>query len=184
MKLLLHICCGPCATFPIQSLKEAGHSVHAFFYNPNIHPLPEYRLRLDSVKIVLEQTGIAATLHEEYDIEEYFRRVAFREHDRCAACYHLRLDRAARIAAHRGFSAFTTSLLVSPHQRHELIRDIGRSVGMEHGIEFYYEDFRPGWRETYGMSREMGLYRQKYCGCLYSEKERFMSADGKTAKNG
>jgi len=171
MKLLMHICCGPCATYPAKTLLEAGHRLHGFFYNPNVHPLAEHRLRLESAEKMLRHMEITATAPDEYDIEEYFRRVAFREADRCAACYHLRLDRAARVAAEQGFDAFTTSLLVSPYQKHELIRDIGRSVGSRHAIEFYYEDFRPGWPQTREMSREMELYRQKYCGCIYSEKE-------------
>jgi len=175
MRLLVHICCGPCATYPLKTLREAGHEVHGFFYNPNIHPLAEHVLRLESAKKLLELTGFPATIHAEYDIEEYFRRVAYRENNRCAACYHLRLEKAARAAASEGFNAFTTSLLVSPYQKHELIREIGQNVGMEHGIEFYYEDFRPGWPETRRMSREMNLYRQKYCGCIYSEKERFLA---------
>ncbi len=182
MKLLVHICCGPCATYPLKILREAEHEVHGFFYNPNIHPLAEYTLRLESVKTLLELTGVPATVHDEYDIEEYFRRVAHRENNRCAACYYLRLEKTARAAAREGFNAFTTSLLVSPYQKHELIREIGQSVGMEHGVEFYYEDFRPGWPETRRMSREMNLYRQKYCGCIYSEKERFLAPDSKSAR--
>ena len=181
MKLLMHICCGPCATFPAKTLRETGHEVHGFFYNPNIHPLAEHRLRLDSALKMLRRMDIPATARDEYDIEEYFRRVAFRESERCAACYHLRLDMAARAATRKGFDAFTTSLLVSPYQKHDLIREIGRSVGMEHAIEFYYEDFRPGWPQTRAMSREMELYRQKYCGCIYSEKERFAARDSKKA---
>ena len=184
MKLLMHICCGPCATFPAKVLGEAGHEIFGFFYNPNIHPLVEHNLRLDSVRKLLEHTGLTAALHEDYDIEEYFRRVAFRESNRCAACYHLRLERAARKAAEGGFDAFTTSLLVSPYQKHDLIREIGQSVGSEYEIEFYYEDFRHGWSQTGEMSREMDLYRQKYCGCIYSEKERVLASGGKRGRDG
>ena len=180
MKLLMHICCGPCATYPAKSFREEGHDVRAYFYNPNIHPLSEFHLRLESAQKALEMLDVPADFCEEYDIEEFFRRVAFREAERCAACYHLRLDKAAGAAAEGGFDAFTTSLLVSPYQKHEMIRDIGRSVGAERGIEFFYEDFRPGWQETRAMSREMELYRQKYCGCIFSEKERFASAAKKT----
>jgi predicted adenine nucleotide alpha hydrolase (AANH) superfamily ATPase len=181
MKLLMHICCGPCATYPAKALLEAGHTLQGLFYNPNVHPLSEHRLRRESAEKMLRLMDIAAETPEGYDIEEFFRRVAFRENDRCAACYHLRLERTARAAAERGLDAFTTSLLVSPYQKHELIRDIGRSVGAEHEIEFYYEDFRPGWSRTRAMSREMGLYRQKYCGCVYSEKERFAGGEEKGA---
>jgi predicted adenine nucleotide alpha hydrolase (AANH) superfamily ATPase len=179
MNLFLHICCGPCATHPAQSLRAAGHNIHGFFYNPNIHPLAEFRLRLESVERMTGHMDIPADVHEEYDIEEFFRRVAYRERDRCAACYHLRLAKTARAASDRGFDAFTTSLLVSPYQKHELIRDIGRQVGADNKIEFYYEDFRPGWPETRAMAREMDLYRQKYCGCIFSERERFAARDRK-----
>ena len=182
MKLLMHICCGPCATYPAKSLREAGHAINAYFYNPNIHPLAEFRLRLESARKALEIMGIPADICEEYDIEEFFRRVAFREAQRCAACYHLRLDKAAAAAVEGGFDAFTTSLLVSPYQNHDMIRDIGRSVGLERGIEFLYEDFRPGFKETRAMSQEMELYRQKYCGCIFSERERFKSG-AKKAKD-
>ena len=134
---------------------------------------------MESAKKMLDHMNILADIREKYDIEEYFRRVAFRESERCAACHHLRLDKAARSATEGGFDAFTTSLLVSPYQKHDLIRDIGRSVGIEHGVEFYYEDFRPGWPKTHEMSSEMDLYRQKYCGCIFSERERFAARDGK-----
>jgi predicted adenine nucleotide alpha hydrolase (AANH) superfamily ATPase len=161
----------------MRALREAGHSVQGLYYNPNIHPLAEHNLRLESLKKLLEHTGTVATIVREYEIEEYFRRVAYRESDRCAACYHLRLERTARVAANQAFDAFTTTLLVSPYQKHELIREIGQRAATEYGIEFFYEDFRPGWSQTYGMARELELYRQKYCGCIYSEKERFASFD-------
>jgi predicted adenine nucleotide alpha hydrolase (AANH) superfamily ATPase len=139
--------------------------------------LTEHDLRLDSVKTLLEHTGVIAIIVKEYEIEEYFKRVADREGDRCAACYRLRLEKTARVAAHQKFDAFTTTLLVSPYQKHEMIREIGERVGMEHGIDFFYEDFRPGWKDTRTISKELGLYRQKYCGCIYSEKERFAASD-------
>ncbi len=182
MKLLLHICCGPCATYPAKILREAGHDLHGLFYNPNIHPLAEHSLRLESARKLLEGMDIPATIDDEYDVEEYFRRVVYRESNRCAACYRLRLERAAREAASQKFDAFTTTLLVSPYQKHELIREIGESAGMDYGVEFYYEDFRPGWTETRRMSNEMGLYRQKYCGCIYSEKERFLTSGDKRGR--
>jgi hypothetical protein len=177
MKLLLHICCGPCATYPATKLLEAGHEVKGYFYNPNIHPLTEYNLRLESAQKLLSHLNIPAAVAEGYDIEDYFRAVAFRESNRCAACYYLRLDKAAEFALTQNFNAFTTTLLVSPYQKHDLLKEIGQTVGLKRGIEFYYEDFRPGWNETRRVSREMGIYRQKYCGCIYSEKERFLPRD-------
>ncbi|RJP22829.1 MAG: hypothetical protein C4520_07320 [Candidatus Abyssobacteria bacterium SURF_5] len=177
MKLLLHICCGPCATYPAAALLEAGHEVSGFFYNPNIHPLAEYNLRLTSARSLLTHMNIPAIIAEEYDIEEYFRAVAYRERNRCAACYYLRLKKAAEHARSRNLDAFSTSLLVSPYQKHDLIREIGRNIGLECAIEFYYEDFRPGWPQTRRLSRQLELYRQKYCGCIYSERERFLSSE-------
>jgi predicted adenine nucleotide alpha hydrolase (AANH) superfamily ATPase len=156
-------------------LLEAGHEVHGFFYNPNIHPLGEYNLRLESAQKLLGFLHLPGAMAEGYEVEEYFRAVTYREANRCGSCYFLRLQKAARFAVFRGFDAFTTSLLVSPYQKHDLIKQIGQAVGLECGIEFYYEDFRSGWNETRRLSREMELYRQKYCGCIYSERERFLS---------
>jgi predicted adenine nucleotide alpha hydrolase (AANH) superfamily ATPase len=160
-------------------LLDARHEVHGFFYNPNIHPLAEHALRLESAKKLLSYMKIPATVAKGYDIEQYFRATAYREQNRCAACYHLRLQQAAVLARSLNLNAFTTSLLVSPYQKHDLIREIGQTVGMENGIEFYYEDFRPGWAETRRLSCELELYRQKYCGCIYSERERFLKSSSR-----
>jgi hypothetical protein len=155
-------------------LIAAGNELQGFFYNPNVHPLAEYNLRLESAQKALSHMKIPATLAEGYDVEEYFRAVVYREHNRCAACYHLRMRKTAQLAASGGFDAFTTSLLVSPYQKHDLLREIGQNAGLEYGVEFYYEDFRRGWQQSRKMAREWGLYLQKYCGCIYSEKERFI----------
>ncbi len=173
MNLLLHMCCGPCASYPVPALLEAGHQVHGFYYNPNVHPYQEYQHRQEGVKKLAEAFNLEVIYLPEYEIEKYFQAIAFREGQRCRLCYYLRLKRAAQVARRGRFDAFTTSLLVSPFQKHDLLREIGEQVSLETGIPFYYQDFRPGYPETVTRSRELNLYRQQYCGCLFSERERY-----------
>jgi predicted adenine nucleotide alpha hydrolase (AANH) superfamily ATPase len=112
-------------------------------------------------------------IDEGYEMVDYFRVVVGHEADRCPECYRLRLDRTARIAGEKGFRAFSTTLLISPYQDQGLIREIGERAGRENGVEFYHQDFRDGFRESQRVCRELGLYHQRYCGCLYSEWERY-----------
>lgn len=173
MKILLHICCAPCATYPVERLRRGGYQVQGFWYNPNIHLYREYCRRRDSLKDYAARVDLAVSYEDKYGLREFLRLVGDGKGDRCPACYHLRLQRAARVAGQGEFDAFTTTLLGSPHQRHDLIRNIGEQAGRENKIEFYYQDFRPGSREGSRLAKEMNLYRQQYCGCLYSEYERF-----------
>lgn len=173
MNILLHICCGPCATFPVKSLLEAGHQVTAFFYNPNIHPYIEFTKRLHAVKKYAEHAALSVIYHDQYDPRPFLREVLFREDVRCRFCYHMRLFRTAMVAKERSFDAFTSTLLVSPHQDHELIKTVFEQVGREVGMPCYYQDFREGYREGYDLSRQYDLYRQSYCGCIFSEYERY-----------
>ena len=174
MDILVHMCCGPCSSYPVPLLLEQGHQVRGLFYNPNIHPFQEYQRRQKGVEELAGLLGIEVIYLPEYDIEKYFQDTAFREGQRCRICYSLRLTRAAQIARRGNFDAFTTTLLISPFQKHELIRDIGEQIAEQVGIPFFYQDFRPGYKESVIRSKEMGLYRQQYCGCLFSERERFM----------
>lgn len=173
MKLLLHICCGPCATYPIPWLKEQGYQVHGYFYNPNIHPYTEYQKRLEALKEYARQEDVKIIYDQDYDPREYFQNIAYREAQRCFLCYQLRLSRAAQVARKGKFQGFTTTLLVSPFQKHQLIREVGEAVGERYGVPFVYFDFREGFKQTVTRSKAMGLYRQQYCGCLYSELERY-----------
>ena len=180
MRVLLHICCGPCATFPVEELRGAGHEVIGFWYNPNVHPYQEYQRRLEAARSYAEQVGLELIVHDEYGLKEFVRAVAYREAQRCPVCYEMRLRRTAAVAKSGSFSAFTSTLLVSPHQQHETIREIGEQVAaevggeaVEVGVPLHYEDFRPGYRREYELSMKYGLYRQTYCGCIYSEYERF-----------
>jgi predicted adenine nucleotide alpha hydrolase (AANH) superfamily ATPase len=161
---LLHICCAPCTIYPLRILREEGNEVSGLFYNPNIHPYLEYRKRLETLDAYAAQAELPVIREEGYHLEEYLRQVAFREEERCRHCYLLRLTRAAQIARNNRFDAFTTTLLYSRFQRHDLIRTIGASLAGEQGIPFLYRDFREGWSEGVRISKENGMYRQPYCG--------------------
>lgn len=174
MNILLHICCGPCAIFPLLTLRAAGHDVTGFFYNHNIHPYQEFARRLDAVRELAEQETLPMIMRDEYDLEGFLANVASAPDKRCKYCYASRLQATAAMAAEHGFDAFSASLLYSRFQRHDEIRELGEQAAQEYGVKFYYEDFRPGWQEGIRLSKERGLYRQQYCGCVYSEKERYL----------
>jgi hypothetical protein len=174
MKILLHICCANCAISPIEKIREEGNEVVGYFFNPNIHPYQEYQKRLDALKQYSDKGGLKVIYRDEYLLEEFLRNVSHRVKERCQYCYSLRLEAAAQEAKHKGFDAFSTTLLESGHQNHALIKETGERVAKEIGIPFYYEDFRQGWKRGVEVSKAMGLYRQQYCGCIYSEKERFL----------
>ena len=171
--MLLHACCAPCLTYPYNMLAKDDTQVSAFFYNPNIHPFTEYTKRLNCVKDYSGKKGIKLITKDDYAIEKFLRQVAFRENNRCMMCYEIRLAETARTAKSGKFDAFSTTMLVSPYQKHELIKSIGESVADEFNIDFLYKDFREGYRESVSISKGAGLYRQQYCGCIYSEKERY-----------
>ena len=174
MKALIHICCANCLIYPLKVLQQEEWDVRGFFYNPNIHPYQEYKRRLEAVQHYEKEAALQVIYRDEYNLEEFLREVAFREAERCRFCYHLRLQAAAQVAKRGKFDAFTSTLLHSKHQDHELIRIIGEQIGKEQGIPFLYRDFREGWRQGIEESKALGLYRQGYCGCIYSEKERYL----------
>jgi predicted adenine nucleotide alpha hydrolase (AANH) superfamily ATPase len=177
MRILLHICCANCAIYPLERLKERGDEVVGYFFNPNIHPYQEYQKRLESLRRYSEEIGLEVVYRDEYLLEEFLKNVSHRVEERCRYCYSIRLEATAREAKKNGFDQFSTTLLQSAHQNHQLIRETGDHLAREIGIPFYYEDFRQGWRKGVEVSKTMGLYRQQYCGCIYSEKERFMRSD-------
>jgi len=173
VKILLHICCAPCTIYPLNILKHDGYDVCGLFYNPNIHPYLEYKRRLDTLKEYADKEGLKVIWTDEYNIEDFLRNVAFREKDRCRYCYWMRLKYTVDVARAERFEAFTTTLLYSKFQDHETIKTIGESLAKDYGLKFHYHDFREGWAEGTKISRELMMYRQLYCGCIYSEKERF-----------
>ena len=173
MKLLLHICCAPCTIYPLGILRKEARKIQGLFFNPNIHPYLEYKKRLDTVREYTAHEGLAISVAEGYPIENFLQKTSFMGKDRCSYCYELRLRHTAEQARKGFFDAFTSTLLYSKYQKHDLIRTIGENLAREIGVPFVYRDFREGWDEGQRTSRETGMYRQKYCGCIFSEKERF-----------
>ena len=171
MKILLHTCCAPCLIYPLEQLKAKGFEVEGLFYNPNIHPFAEYKSRKQAITNLGEDIKVNFA---DYDPAEFFQAINGKEYGggRCAICWKLRLKKTAQEAKEKGFTHFTTTLLVSPYQDQELLKRSGNEAGSETGVEFYYEDFRPGFRKAHNQAKLKGVYCQKYCGCIYSEMER------------
>jgi len=202
--LFLHICCGPCAAWPLEFFhtRRPSLKVELWFHNPNIHPRAEFLRRRDSLAF------LAAHHHLRVDFSSPYRPMEFLAElvrplrgpapangdndplfsdlepippspatipappERCRRCYYLRFKAAAETAASRGHRAFGTTLAFSKRQRHDLILEEGNRAATEQGLEFYYEDWRPGWQRGHEIAKSLGLYRQNYCGCIYSEMER------------
>jgi len=174
MKILLHTCCAPCTIYPLKVLKEQGLDVMGYFYRHNIHPLSECIKRENTLKEFADKEKLKMIWQSSYDMEEFLRKASFRESKRCTICYYDRLKAAVMIAKKGKFDYFSTTLLYSKFQRHEEIKDIGISLGKQYGIPFFYDDFREGWKYGIEESKNMGMYRQQYCGCIFSEKERYI----------
>jgi len=174
MKILLHICCAPCALYPLEVLRKEGHEVVGLFYNPNIHPYLEYKKRLDALCDYAATADLKLIIPEDYAMEEFLRNVAFRETTRCRYCYHSRLSYSAGIARRGKFDGFTSTLLYSKFQQHALLKEMGEDIAGNSALRFLYRDFRIGWKEGIERSKSLGMYRQQYCGCIYSEKERYL----------
>lgn len=173
-RILLHICCGPCAITTVQTLKEQGFEVTGFYFNPNIHPLQEYVRRREALKEVARELDFRVIYKDdEYDSRKWFRNIAHREDSRCFYCYGGRLERTLSIAKRGKFDFFSTTLLYSKFQKHDEIARLGYDMAGKGDTGFYYHDFREGWKKGIEISKEMGIYRQQYCGCLFSENERF-----------
>ena len=180
----MHTCCAPCSVYCIDSLRAEGIEPVIFWYNPNIHPYTEYKARRDCLKEYAAKVGAEAIFKEDYGLDEFCKNVSGDISNRCANyCYPKRLGEAARYAAENGYEAFTTTLLVSPYQKHEIIKEVGEMLAEKYGIKFLYRDFRVGFRDGQAKAREAGLYMQKYCGCIFSEEERYQKQIEKDLKN-
>jgi predicted adenine nucleotide alpha hydrolase (AANH) superfamily ATPase len=172
-KLLVHSCCAHCAAYTVEYWRGQGYAISALWYNPNVHPYLEHQSRLEAMQSLASEVTLPLEVIPGYDMAEYFRRVAGREAERCRHCFDLRLSKTAAVAREGGFDAFTTTLLISPHQRHELIREVGDEIAGEYGVEFLYADLRKRYSDSRHLTKPMELYRQQYCGCVYSEFERY-----------
>ncbi len=177
--ILLHSCCAPCTIYPLRSLSEEGYSPKCFFYNPNVHPYTEFKRRLDAMKVFVLDTGVGALIDDDYGLDVFLKAV-YGSDDRCVLCYEMRLFETARQCQERQLERFTTTLLYSKHQKHDVIADVCRQAASKHGVEFVYMDFREGWKEGIAESKRMGLYRQQYCGCIFSEQERYVTGEKRT----
>ena len=173
MKFLLHTCCAPCLIWPLETLRAKGFEVAGLFYNPNIHPLGEYNQRRQAVEYYSSKAGMEV-FYPPYLPEEFFRAVNMMEEklERCPICWFGRLKYTAQQARQKGFTHFSSTLLVSPYQDQEALKRIGEDIAQKEGVAFYYEDFRPGFKKAHDQAKREGIYCQKYCGCIYSEIER------------
>jgi epoxyqueuosine reductase len=171
-KVLLHACCAPCLSGAEKAFAEEDIEVTGYFYNPNIHPKDELARRIEALRAYSDIKKLNTVIVDEYDIEAFKKDVVDRPGERCINCYRLRLEATAAYAGRGGFDRFSTTLLISPYQKHDEIKAVGEEIANRYGIEFYYRDLRPYYRESVRISKEMGLYRQRYCGCYISEEIR------------
>lgn len=177
--LLLHSCCAPCSSYVLEYLSEY-FSIAIFFYNPNIYPDSEFDYRLEELKKFTREAGYKAKIiSPDYDSGEFFDAVRGYENEpeggaRCRICYELRLRKTAETAKKLGFDYFTTTLSISPYKRADWLNEIGGSLEKEYGIGYLYSDFKKknGYKRSIELSTEYSLYRQDYCGCVYSKAER------------
>ena len=170
MRLLLHTCCAPCSVYCIDSLRKEEIEPTVYWFNPNIHPYMEYKARRDTLKEYTKSIGVEAIFEENYGLKEFCKNVIDDLENRCVKyCYRVRLEQTAKFAKENGYDAFSTTLLISPYQKHEELKTLGEEIAKEYGLTFLYRDFRPGFREGQAKARELGLYMQKYCGCVFSE---------------
>ena len=154
-------------------MQARGLDVMGFFYRHNIHPYSECMKRQENLEAYARQIGLRLIIQEGYDLEGFIQNVVYREKDRCTYCYHDRLRTTALMAKRGKFDYYSSTLLYSKHQNHDLIKSMGESIGKTVGVPFLYEDFRCGWKEGIKKSKDLEMYRQQYCGCIYSEKDRF-----------
>jgi predicted adenine nucleotide alpha hydrolase (AANH) superfamily ATPase len=176
MKLLLHACCAPCSIQCVESLAEEGIRPDLFWYNPNIHPYTEYRSRRDALCFFALEKTLRLYTEDEYGLRPFVKAVSsFEQSDeRCLFCYRARLEKTARTAAEKSFDAFSTTLLISPYQNHDAIKEIAEKAAKDFSVEFLYRNFRPRFHAGQKQARDSGYYMQKYCGCIYSEEERYL----------
>ncbi|RLG58102.1 MAG: recombinase [Candidatus Hydrothermarchaeota archaeon] len=174
-KLMLHACCAPCATHVVKVLREK-YEVIVYFYNPNIHPEEEYHLRMKNM-IKLAELYDFPLIIGDYDVELWFERIKGFEKEkeggeRCKLCFELRLEKTAKLAKELGMPIFATTLTISPHKNAEVINSIGKKIAKKYNIKFFEADFKKknGFKKSVEESKRLNLYRQNYCGCIFSKR--------------
>jgi hypothetical protein len=172
-RLLLHICCAPCATFTTQYLRGLQADVTGHWFNPNIHPYAEHELRRTTLACYAEEIALPMVWAPDYEMPAFLRALSGHERlgERCAICYRWRLERTAQAAAQGGYDLFSTTLLISPYQNIEMLRSLGEELAQTYGVGFYFENLRRGFSQHHKLARAHALYMQRYCGCIYSEWE-------------
>ncbi|MDZ4182979.1 MAG: epoxyqueuosine reductase QueH, partial [Candidatus Cloacimonadaceae bacterium] len=173
-KLFIHTCCAPCLVAPYHHLRNEGIQMGIFWYNLNIHPYMEYKLRLLSLQDFAEREGFEIIMRDEYGLLEFLKNAEDETPGRCRFCYDSRLDLTAKTAVELGYDAFTSTLLYSKFQNHELLVEVAHAKAEKYGIPFYYRDWRKLWSEGVTLSKIENMHRQKYCGCIYSERDRYL----------
>ena len=173
MNTLLHTCCAPCSIYCVDSLRREHIEPISYWFNPNIHPYTEYRSRKMTLEEYAKSIDMRLVIDNTYGLRSFIKNVIDDLEHRCFYCYQVRMDATARYAAEHHFDSFTTTLLVSPYQKHEALIAAGEAAAQKYGVPFLYRDFRPGFKEGQQKARELELYMQKYCGCIFSEEERY-----------
>lgn len=173
MNTLLHTCCAPCSIHCVNTLRQEGIEPVSYWFNPNIHPYTEYRSRKTTLEEYAKSINMRLVIDNTYGLRNFVKNVIDDLDHRCFYCYQVRLDETARYAAEHHFDSFTTTLLVSPYQKHEALIQAGETAAKKYGVPFLYRDFRPGFKDGQQKARELELYMQKYCGCIFSEEERY-----------
>ena len=185
MNTLLHCCCGPClgGSYPILEKEIGSVNTAVFWENPNIHPYFEYIQRMNSFIKMSEIYGLKIYKGDvEYGLNRFLCELNGKyDSSRCETCYRLRLEATAKKAVEKGFESFSTTLLISPYQNHELLQKVGNEAADKYKVKFLYVDFRPGFKDSHEIIRKYELYKQKYCGCIFSEYDRYIN--DKKAKN-
>lgn len=184
MKLLLHTCCAPCSVYCIDYLRNQNIEPTVYWYNPNIHPYTEYKARRDCLKEYTKSINAEAIFAEEYGLQTFCQNVINNLENRCTDyCYRVRIEKTIQYAKQHGYDTFTSTLFVSPYQKHEKLKQICEELAQKHNINFLYIDFRPGFRQGQAKARELGLYMQKYCGCIFSEEMRYYNRNSIRTSN-
>ena len=174
--LLLHTCCAPCliGSKPVIETADPNLDITCFWYNPNIHPYTEYKSRRGALIDYTSQNNIKLVVQDYYGLAEFTKNTVNNLAARCEYCYETRLRETAKYASEHGFALFSSTLLVSPYQNHDKLRETGEKYAREFNVGFFYADFRVNFREGQKTARENNVYMQKYCGCIFSEEERYL----------
>ena len=174
MKLLLHACCAPCSVYCVDTLRSEGIEPTMYWFNPNIHPYKEYIARRDCFKEYCKTQNLKNIIEDNYGLDEFCKNVIDDLNARCVNyCYPIRMRRLFEFAKENGYDTVSTTLLYSIYQKHDYIKNVCEKLSKEYGINFLYRDFRVGFNEGHQKAYEMGLYLQKYCGCVFSEEDRY-----------